>query len=153
MNKNISKNLSRLAAIQSFFQSIFLEKSINLIAIEFNEFRLKKILDSDNINLKYEKNYYQELISYIEKFHIDYNINEYFSKYIKTKRPYKRLDKITKSILVVASSEIIYKNKIKKKIIINDYIDIAKSFLDRPEVSMINAVLDKIYESKKNKKE
>ena len=152
MKNNISKNLSRLAAIQSFFQSIFIEKSLNLIANEFNKFRLKKSLDIDNINLKYDKNYFEKLIAYIENFHIDHDINSFFSNYINTKRPYSRLDKITQSILIVASSEILYKNNVKKKIIINDYIDIAKSFLDKPQVSMVNAVLDKIYESKYEKK-
>ena len=63
MKNNISKNLSRLAAIQSFFQSIFIEKSLNLSANEFNKFRLKKPLDIDNVNLKYDNK--------LEKFIID----------------------------------------------------------------------------------
>ena len=39
-------------------------------------------------------------------------------------------------------------NASKKSIIINEYVEIAKSFLNKPEVSLINAILDKVYESK-----
>ena len=68
--------------------------------------------------------------------------------FFKKKRPYERLDLITKAILIVGTSEIINNQSLNKKIIINEYVNIAKSFLNKPEVSLINAILDKIYETK-----
>ena len=86
------------------------------------------------------------MILFINKFTINNDINEFFTKYLKIKRPYKRLDNIVKAILIVGSSEILNNKDIKKKIIINDYIIISKLFLEKSEVSFINAILDNIYE-------
>ena len=75
-------------------------------------------------------------------------LDKYFIQFLQKKRPYERLDLITKAILIVGTSEIINNQSLNKKIIINEYVNIAKSFLNKPEVSLINAILDKIYETK-----
>ncbi|MBI28319.1 MAG: hypothetical protein CMI95_00275 [Pelagibacteraceae bacterium] len=144
----IPKTLSRLAAVQSLFQSLFTKESLNRVALEFNEHRFNKKYEELNVQLNYDKDYYNKLILYIEKFDLKYDYEDFFSLYIKEKRPYKRLDIITKSILIVGASEIYNDKNIKKNIIINEYIEIAKGFLNKPEVSFINAILDKIYDSK-----
>ncbi len=149
MDKISSKTLSRLAAIQSSFQTFFDNSSLDQISNQFNEHRYNKVLEKSSIKLKYNKKYYDELILFINKFTINNDINEFFTKYLKIKRPYKRLDNIVKAILIVGSSEILNNKDIKKKIIINDYIIISKLFLEKSEVSFINAILDNIYETKK----
>ena len=147
MNKNLPKTLSRLAAVQTCFQSFYNEKSINVTANEFNEYRFNTLLDINNIKLEYDKKYFNDIINNVENFKSNYNFQDFFSKFLLQKRPYERLDLITKAILIVASSEIINNKNISINIIINDYIEISKSFLEKPEVSMINAILDNIYES------
>tara|TARA_B100000029_G_C16886044_1_gene708549 strand:+ start:26 stop:490 length:465 start_codon:yes stop_codon:yes gene_type:complete len=152
MKKNFDKTLSRLAAIQSCFQSFFDHQSLKNLEIEFNTHRFNKILDQDRLKMNYDKIFFKELINYIENFKLKFDIDQYFQKYVKLKRPFKRLDIITKVILIVGTSEILNNQKINKKIIINEYIDISKSFLNKPEVSMINAILDKIYDNTSEKK-
>ena len=147
MNKNLSKTLSRLAAVQTCFQSFYDDKSLNVMANEFNKYRFNKLLDNNNIKLNYDKKYFNDIISYVESFKENYDSESYFSKFLSKKRPYERLDLITKAILIVASSEILNNKNININIIINDYIEISKSFLEKPEVSMINAILDNINKS------
>ena len=81
-----------------------------------------------------------------------HDINYFLSKFLKLKRPYERLDIITKSILIVATSEIIYNKKLNKNIIVNDYVEITKSFFSKREVSLNNAILDNFYDSEHRKK-
>ena len=149
MDNHIDKTLSRLAAVQSYFQSFFDKQSLKTLETEFNNYRYNKILDKDNINLNYDKFFFKDLISYIENFNENYDKKNFFLQYLIGKRPFERLDLITKVILIVGTSEILQNNKLSKKIIINEYVNIAKSFLSKPEVSMINAILDKIYDSNK----
>ena len=151
MDNNIDKTLSRLAAVQSYFQSFFDQQPLKILETEFNNYRYNKILDKDNINLNYDKFFFKDLILYIENFNENYDINFFFLQYLNAKRPFERLDLITKVILIVGTSEILQNNKLSKKIIINEYVNIANSFLAKPEVSMINAVLDKIYDTNKKK--
>ena len=147
MNKHLPKTLSRLAAVQTFFQSFYGDNSLNITASEFNKYRLNKMLDKNNIKMNYDKNYFNNIISYIENFKSNYDSENFFSKFLFKKRPYERLDLITKAILIVATSEILNNKSINKNIIINDYIEISKSFLEKPEVSMINAILDNVNQS------
>ena len=107
MNKNLSKTLSRLAAVQTCFQSFYDDKSLNVMANEFNKYRFNKLLDNNNIKLDYDKKYFNNIISYVENFKSNYNCENFFSKFLSQKRPYERLDLITKAILIVASSEIL----------------------------------------------
>ena len=148
MQKIQPKDDSRLAAIQLFFQSFYDDRSLKDIANEFDKFRFNKLLDKDINKLKYDKKFFNELMLYIENFDINYDINKFYSNFKFNKRPFERLDIITKSILVVATSEILYNKKIKKSILINNYINISKKFLDKPDVSLINAILDKVYDKK-----
>ena len=138
--------------MQTCFQSFYNEKSINVTANEFNEYRFNTLLDINNIKLEYDKKYFNDIINNVENFKSNCNFQDFFSKFLLQKRPYERLDLITKAILIVASSEIINNKNISINIIINDYIEISKSFLEKPEVSMINAILDNINESINKKK-
>ena len=147
MRKHLPKTLPRLAAVQTCFQSFYDDKSLNVTANEFNKYRFNKLLDNNNIKLNYDKKYFNDIISYVESFKENYDSESYFSKFLSKKRPYERLDLITKAILIVASSEILNNKNININIIINDYIEISKSFLEKPEVSMINAILDNINKS------
>ena len=144
----IAKTLSRLAAIQSLYQSLLTKNSIHIVADEFNKYRFNKIFDESHKQLKYDKKYFNNLIMWIERFNEKNDYIDFFSTFLKKKRPYERLDIITKAILIVGTSEIKSNKKLNKKILINDYIEIAKTFLNKPEVSLINAILDKIYETK-----
>ena len=53
------------------------------------------------------------------------------------------------SILLAILSEVKFTDSGKTKIVLNDYLNIAKSFITQSEVNIINAILDKIINEKK----
>jgi N utilization substance protein B len=57
-----------------------------------------------------------------------------------------RIGKVVQIILFLATYEILYSES-KNSTIINDYLEIAKSFNHRGEVGFINSVLDKVAKS------
>ena len=54
------------------------------------------------------------------------------------------LDTVLESILKVGVAELYVNPDLDTPIIINEYVDLARSFYDGPEVKIVNAVLDKI---------
>ena len=58
-------------------------------------------------------------------------------------RKFEKWDTINKAILLVAISELKYSKNIKYKIILNDYLEISKSFVNLKDTKIINAILDK----------
>ena len=62
---------------------------------------------------------------------------------ITFERKFEKWDTINKAIMLVAISELKYSNNFKDKIILNDYLEISKSFVNLKDTKIINALLDK----------
>jgi len=54
------------------------------------------------------------------------------------------LDLVLESILKVGVAELYVNSDLDTPIIVNEYVDLTRSFYDGPEVKIVNAVLDKI---------
>jgi len=57
-----------------------------------------------------------------------------------------RMGLVERSLLVVAIAELETAPKTPIKVVINEFINVAKAFLNKPEVSFVNGVLDKVAE-------
>ena len=52
--------------------------------------------------------------------------------------------------MLAALCEINYSEKPKIKIILNDYLNVSKLFINKSDISIINAIIDKIVYAKEN---
>lgn len=98
---------------------------------------------------QYNKNeidliYFHEIVSGIikNKNKLDNYIIPFLSKKIK------KLGEIEKSILRISSYEIIYRFDIPRKVIINEGIELAKTFGSKDSHKFINGILDSIISKK-----
>ena len=55
-----------------------------------------------------------------------------------------RIESLVRSILRISIYELLYETTVPKKVIFNEYIEIAKFFFDGEESSLINGVLDAV---------
>tara|TARA_Y100000992_G_C21117349_1_gene420196 strand:- start:101 stop:499 length:399 start_codon:yes stop_codon:yes gene_type:complete len=56
----------------------------------------------------------------------------------------KKTDKILKIILFAAVFEFLYKHSIPKKVVISEYVRASEFFLEKAQISYLNAILDKL---------
>ena len=56
----------------------------------------------------------------------------------------KRTDKLLKIILFSAVFELMFKHNTPKNVIINEYVKASEYFLEKAQVSYVNAILDKL---------
>ena len=56
----------------------------------------------------------------------------------------KKIDKLIKIILFAAVFEFMYKHSIPKKVIISEYVRASEFFLEKAQISYLNAILDKL---------
>ena len=89
-----------------------------------------------------------KLANYFKTINIK-NVSEEINKLIKFNRKYEKWDTINKAIILTALAELRNSGKNKIKIILNDYIEISKSFVSSQETKLINAILDKMINEKK----
>ena len=59
----------------------------------------------------------------------------------------KKTDKLLKIILFSAVFELMFKHNTPKKVIISEYVHASEFFLERAQISYLNAILDKLSKS------
>ena len=145
---NKLKSKTRLAAIQLVSQQLINNQDIENIKDDFDKYYRNTKIDKSSEKIEYNINFLSKLVNYfktvdIKKFSAEVN------QLIKFDRKFEKWDTINKAIVLVAICELRKSEKNKIKIILNDYIEISKSFVNLQETKFINAILDKlIYEEK-----
>ena len=56
----------------------------------------------------------------------------------------KKTDKLLKIILFSAVFELLYKHNIPKNVVISEYVQASEYFLEKAQISYLNAILDKL---------
>jgi len=143
---NSKKSSSRLFAVQILYEMELNDKSYELILKAFSDDYFSE-LEKINNNGKPNKNYIEKLIKGVSNNQKE--IDELINKNL-TNRKLSNLDSLMRSILRISVYELIYEFKIPKKVVFNEYIEIAKLFFNGEEPSLINAVLDVILKNQMN---
>ena len=145
---NIIKSKTRLVAVQIIFQNLINKKELKNIKEEFDKFYKNKVLEENGDKIKYNINFLNKLLDNYIKTSSNIDFNYEINKYIKFERIFEKWDLINKSILMMAISELKNCDKHKKKIIINEYIELSKLFINLQDRKIINVILDKFLNEK-----
>jgi N utilization substance protein B len=137
-----SKTIARLAAVQVMFlyehkqQLQTFEEILEFVGSYYDDFDIRE--DFQQIQVKLHKTCFFHLVDLIKEhlLHIDSILNSML---------HCDTDPLKMAILRVGACELLYATKIPKKVVVNEFSNIAASFSLNP--SVINSVLDKIGKS------
>ena len=146
--ENRIKYKTRLAAIQLVSQQLVNSQDIESIKDDFDKHYRNTQLDNTSEKIEYNVNFLSKLVNYFKTIDIE-NVSEEINKLIKFDRKFEKWDTINKAIVLVAVGELRNSEKEKIKIILNDYIEISKSFVHLKATKFINAILDKMINAEK----
>ncbi len=139
---NKLKTKTRLAAVQLVSQQIINNQDIEKIKDDFDKYYLNTIIDKSPEKIEYNINFLSKLVNYYKKIDV-INISKEVNNLITFDRKFEKWDTVNKAILLMAISELNNSKNIKYKIILNDYLEISKSFVNLKDTKIINAILDK----------
>ena len=125
-------------------QHLVNDEDIEFIKDDFNVYYRNTKIDTSSDKIKYNINFLSKLVNYYKKINIK-NISQEINKFITFDRKFEKWDTINKAILLVAISELKNSKNIKYKIVLNDYLEISKSFVNLKDTKIINAILDKFF--------
>jgi len=96
--------------------------------------------------IEYSKNQYKKYIKDVvsgtlERIDL---IEETITKHLSQDIDLKRTDKLLKIILFSAVFEFLFKHNTPKNVIIHEYVKASEYFLEKAQISYLNAVLDKL---------
>jgi len=140
MASDKAKALSaRLLASQAVYQADLNAQPIADVAAEYLEHRMSMTVEGEEL-VEADRELFTKIMRGTEERGSD------LSEILKanTKNEGARLEPLIKAVLLCASYELLAHHDIDAPIIINDYLNVAHSFFESGEVSLINGVLDAV---------
>lgn len=140
-DKHSRRTLARLNAVQAFYQMGIEDQSASIVVEEFLSHRLGA--EIDDVQFKdSDKALFKDLVlgakERLEE--IDENIEAVLDK----DRTLARLELVLQATLRVAVYELLARIDSKAKVVISEYVGIARTFFTGNEPAFVNGVLDRI---------
>jgi transcription antitermination protein NusB len=135
------RSAARLAAVQALYQMDLTQKGLNDIIREFERHWMGKEIEGDQYkptDAALFRIIVQGVIDH-QKF-IDPTVDEMLAK----GWPLKRIENVMRAILRAGAFELIKSLDVPVKVVISEYVDIARAFFEKEETAMVNAVLDRL---------
>ena len=132
---------ARLAAVQALYQMEIGGTELADILAEFESFRLGQEIDGDEYR-EADPVFFREIVAGVVELQRD--IDPRVHAALVADWPLKRIDVTLREILRAGTFELIKRKDIPAKVIINEYVDVAKAFFVEDEPKIVNGVLDKL---------
>ena len=150
---NLLKSKTRLAFIQVIFQHISTQEDIfeifNMFNNSYKDTYVNNFHNKKKIKFEFNSNFLKKLITYYSHYISTEHYISTINNCIKFDRKFQKWDIINQSILIAAISELNKVDNKKIKIILNDYLNVSKSFINQSEIGIINAIIDRLINDKK----
>ncbi|MFN7169413.1 MAG: transcription antitermination factor NusB [Pannonibacter sp.] len=135
------RGTARLGAVQALYQMDIGGSSLTDVINEFTAFRLGKEVDGAQY-LDADEHYFKSVVKgVVEDQRV---IDPFIHTALAEDWPLKRIDSLLRAILRAGSFELLRRRDVPPKVIISEYIDIAKAFYSDDEPPLVNGVLDRL---------
>lgn len=135
------RGAARLAAVQALYQLEIGGEDIVSVVTEFEAFRLGKEIDGVEYR-QADPAWFRDIVSGVvgEQRRIDPMVHTALVE----DWPLKRVDATLRAILRCGTYELMKRPDVPGKVIITEYIDVARAFFTEDEPKLVNGVLDRI---------
>ncbi|WP_075996087.1 transcription antitermination factor NusB [Salaquimonas pukyongi] len=139
------RGVARLAAVQALYQMDLTSARLMDVVAEFENFRLGKEVDpgeSPEIYREADPQWFRAVLSGVlaEQRQIDPVI----AKNLPPDWPLARIETLLRAVLRAGAWELIARKDVPAKVVINEYVDVARAFFEEDEHKLVNGVLDRI---------
>ncbi len=135
------RSAARLAAVQALYQLDIAGGGAEAVVGEFNRYRFGVELDGVLL-IEAEPALFGDLV--LGATGRRGEIDAALTRVLEAGWKLSRLDLLARAILRAGAFEILMRPDIDPPLTINEYVDVAKSFFERREPSLINGILDRL---------
>jgi N utilization substance protein B len=135
------RGAARLAAVQALYQMDVGRQTLEDTLAQFNAHHLGREIEGEQY-LPADADYFRQIVSGVVKAQLD--IDPLIDASLTDGWPVGRIDATLRAILRCATYELTKKLDTPPRVVISEYVDIAKAFHDDDATRLVNAVLDAI---------
>lgn len=136
-----ARSVARLAAVQALYQMDVAGQGAETVVREFRDHRFDRDMEGAPLAAADEA-WFADLVKGVAADQAD--IDKAVARRLAAGWKLSRLDATVRAILRAGAFELMRAGEIPTEIVIDEYVEIAKSFFEGPEPAFVNAALDAI---------
>jgi transcription antitermination protein NusB len=138
---DIARSRARLATVQALYQMDLAETDLNEVIEEFKQHRLSGSGDGSSMADADLEHFAQVLRGVVQR---QREIDPLIDQQLATGWRLARIDSIVRAILRAATFELIELPEVPARVVISEYIEVARAFFEGDEPKLVNGVLDQL---------
>lgn len=135
------RSVARLAAVQALYQMEVSGVGVDAVVREFSEHRFDRDVDGQQMAAA-DETFFAELAKGVVAKQGE--VDQAIVKRLASGWRLERLDATARAVLRAGAFELIHRRDVPTEVVIDEYVEIAKSFFEGPEAGFINGALDAI---------
>ncbi|WP_421737502.1 transcription antitermination factor NusB [Caulobacter sp.] len=140
-NRVQPRSVARLAAVQALYQMEVSGVGVDAVVREFSEHRFDRDVDGERMAAA-DETFFAELAKGVVAKQSD--VDQAIVKRLASGWRLDRLDATARAVLRAGAFELMHRPDVPTEVVIDEYVEIAKSFFEGPEAGFINGALDAI---------
>jgi transcription antitermination protein NusB len=135
------RGAARLAAVQALYQMDVGRQSLEETLSQFSAVHLGREIEGDEY-LPADADFFRQIVSGVIKGQLQ--IDPAVDEALKDGWPMGRIDATLRAILRAGAFELLRRTDIPARVVITEYVDVAKAFYADDTSALVNGVLDKV---------
>jgi len=135
------RGAARLAAVQALYQMDVGRQSLEETLSQFSAVHLGREIEGDEY-LPADADFFRQIVSGVIKGQLE--IDPAVDNALKDGWPMGRIDATLRAILRAGAFELLRRKDIPARVVITEYVDVAKAFYADDTSALVNGVLDKV---------
>jgi transcription antitermination protein NusB len=138
---DVSRSQARLATVQALYQMDLAETDLIEVIEEFKQHRLSGSADGTSMADADQEHFAQVLRGVVKR---QREIDPLIDQQLATGWRLARIDSIVRAILRAATFELIELPDVPARVVLSEYIEVARAFFEGDEPKLVNGVLDQL---------
>ncbi len=141
MSGKPSRSVARLAAVQALYQMEVSNAGVEHVIREFNDHRFDRDVEGQSFATADEPFFAELVRGVVAK---QKSVDAAIARRLASNWRLERLDATARAILRAGAYELSHRPDIPTEVVIDEYVEIAKSFFEGPEPAFVNGALDAV---------
>ncbi|WP_297108228.1 transcription antitermination factor NusB [uncultured Devosia sp.] len=138
------RGAARLAAVQALYQMDIGRATLEDTLAQFGAFHLGREVEGEQY-LPADADFFRQIVTGVTKHQLE--IDPSVDKALNEGWPIERVDATLRAILRAAAFELLRRKDIPPRVVITEYVDVARAFYEDDASGLVNAALDSIARS------
>lgn len=140
LSRGEKRSAARLSAVQALYQMDLTGKGVNEVLGEFEAHWMGREIEGDQYKPA-ERGLFRQIIQGVMKDQVA--LDRAADRILTDGWPLARIEALLRAALRAGFFELAHAPDVPVKVVVSEYVDIASAFLEKDEVAMANAVLDR----------